>query len=134
MRCSLQEATTVVLQLREAKNDQFARGQMRTSHLTGSTICPIPALREHVRLNPHWLNDPTLPVVASRGRGGSREQGGGAPLGRPRAGPAHSSKSKNIFPSHGNMELVKRFGGWKSTRTCMLIFMGGEQHGAGTLH
>ena len=54
-RCSLWEATTIVLQLREAKNDQFARGQVRTHHITGTPLCPIISLRERARHNPEWL-------------------------------------------------------------------------------
>ena len=46
VRCSIWDATAVVLQLREAKNDQFSRGQVRTHHLTGSFICPVLALRD----------------------------------------------------------------------------------------
>ena len=67
------EATTVVLQLREAKNDQFSRGQVRTHHLTGSPICPVLALRDHARLNPHWLRGPALPVFACKGKSITRE-------------------------------------------------------------
>ena len=73
VRCSIWEASTLVLQLREAKNDQFARGQVRTHHLTGNVICPILALREHARCNPQWLTDPASPVFVFNNRGVTRE-------------------------------------------------------------
>ena len=72
-RCSLWDATTIVLQLREAKNDQFSRFEPITCHLSGCSICPILTLKKHARLNPHWLNDPALPVLASRSKGTTRE-------------------------------------------------------------
>ena len=39
------QAGSVSLQLREAKIDQFQRGQIRTHHSTGEPICPVEALK-----------------------------------------------------------------------------------------
>ena len=114
------EATTIVLQLREAKNDQFARGQVRTHHVTGTPLCPIMSLREHARHNPKWLVDPARPVFAHKGRGVSREdipsllKLGSVALGYPPdlIGSHNLWKGGTaLYAATGDMELVKRFGG-----------------------
>ena len=142
VRCSVWEATVVVLQLREAKNDQFSRGQVRTHHLTGSPICPVLSLRDHARFNPHWIRDPASPVFACKGKGITREDISALlrvcsiALGYPPELVGSHSLRKGgataLFAATGNMELVKRFGGWKSDAVHAYLYSdlhGGEQHG-----
>ena len=43
------DADEVSIQLREAQNDQFQRGQTRSRHATGLDICPVKALQDHGR-------------------------------------------------------------------------------------
>ena len=142
VRCSVWEATVVVLQLREAKNDQFSRGQVRTHHLTGSPICPVLSLRDHARFNPHWIRDPASPVFACKGKGITREDISAllrvcsVALGYPPELVGSHSLRKGgataLFAATGNMELVKRFGGWKSDAVHAYLYSdlhGGEQHG-----
>ena len=132
----------MVLQLREAKNDQFSRGQVRTHHLTGSPICPVLSLRDHARFNPHWIREPASPVFACKGKGITREDISALlrvcsiALGYPPELVGSHSLRKGgataLFAATGNMELVKRFGGWKSDAVHAYLYSdlhGGEQHG-----
>ena len=124
----------------------FARGQVRTHHLTGNLICPILALREHARCNPQWLTDPTSPVFVFNNRGVTREDVSAllrvcsAALGYPPELMGSHSLRKGgataLFAATGNMELVKRFGGWKSDAVHAYLYAdlhGGEQHGTRVL-
>ena len=61
-KCRVSEADALAVQLRDSKGDQFGRGQVRLQHATGDDICPVRALQEHAKLNPHWLQDSGLPV------------------------------------------------------------------------
>ena len=72
-KCRVSEADSLAVQLRDSKGDQFGRGQVRLQHATGDDICPVRALQEHAKLNPHWLQDSGLPVCAWQGVGISRE-------------------------------------------------------------
>ena len=140
-KCSFWEATTIVLQLREAKNDQFVRGQVRTHHITFFPLCPIISFREHARHNPEWMADPARPVFAHKGRGVSREDSssllklGSVALGYP---PdfigSHSLRKRGataLYAATGDMELVKRFGGRKSEAVHAYLYSdlhGGQSH------
>ena len=66
---TLFQASSVSVQLRESKTDQFQRGQIRTHHHTGEEICPVKALQAHGRENPGWLNDPAAVVFQYQGVG-----------------------------------------------------------------
>jgi hypothetical protein len=55
-RCPVFEAMSFSLQIRQSKADQFGRGQVRIHQATGLDICPVEALREHAKQNPHWVN------------------------------------------------------------------------------
>ena len=140
-RCLLWEATTVVLQPCEAKNDQLGRGQVRTHHITGTPLCPIISLQEHARHNPEWLADPARPVFAQKGQGVSREdissllKLGSVALGYPPDLIGSHSLRKGgataLYAATGDMELVKRFGGWKSEAVHAYLYSdlhGGQSH------
>ena len=66
-------ADEVALHLREAKNDQFQRGQTRAHHKTSAAICPVQALQAHARQNPAWISDPSSVVFQFQGVGVTRE-------------------------------------------------------------
>ena len=46
-KCSIFEATSVSIQIRQSKADQFGRGQVRIHRATGDSICPVKSLAEH---------------------------------------------------------------------------------------
>jgi hypothetical protein len=46
---------------------------VRIHEATGLDICPVAALAEHARHNPHWLQDPGTPVFGWDGKGVTRE-------------------------------------------------------------
>ena len=123
-KCQVSEADSLAVQLRDSKGDQFGRGQVRLQHATGDDICPVRALQEHAKLNPHWLQDSGLPVCAWQGVGISREGVSEAlrlaavALGYPAHLVASHSLRKGgataMLAVTSDVETVKRFGGWKS--------------------
>ena len=123
-KCRVSEADSMAVQLRDSKGDQFGRGQVRLQHATGDEICPVRALQEHAKLNPHWLQDSGLPVCAWQGVGVSREGVSEAlrlaavALGYPAHLVASHSLRKGgataMLAVTSDVETVKRFGGWKS--------------------
>ena len=123
-KCSVFEADSLAVQLRDSKGDQFGRGQVRLQHATGDVICPVKALQEHAKLNPHWLQDSGLPVCAWQGVGVSREgisealRLAAVALGYPAHLVASHSLRKGgataMLAVTSDVETVKRFGGWKS--------------------
>ena len=123
-KCRVSEADSLAVQLRDSKGDQFGRGQVRLQHATGDDICPVKALQEHAKLNPHWLQDSGLPVCAWQGVGVSREGVSEAlrlaavALGYPAHLVASHSLRKGgataMLAVTSDVETVKRFGGWKS--------------------
>ena len=123
-KCSVSEADSLAVQLRDSKGDQFGRGQVRLQHATGDEICPVKALQEHAKLNPHWLQDSGLPVCAWQGVGVSREgisealRLAAVALGYPAHLVASHSLRKGgataMLAVTSDVETVKRFGGWKS--------------------
>ena len=123
-KCRISEADSMAVQLRDSKGDQFGRGQVRLQHATGDEICPVRALQEHAKLNPHWLQDSGLPVCAWQGVGVSREGVSEAfrlaavALGYPAHLVASHSLRKGgataMLAVTSDVETVKRFGGWKS--------------------
>ena len=123
-KCQVSEADSLAVQLRDSKGDQFGRGQVRLQHATGDDICPVRALQEHAKLNPHWLQDSGLPVCAWQGVGISREGVSEAlrlaavALGYPAHLVASHSLRKGgataMLAITSDVETVKRFGGWKS--------------------
>ena len=82
------------------------------------------AFQEHVKLNPHWLQDSGLPVCAWQGVGVSRKGVSEAlrlaavALGYPAHLVASHSLRKGgataMLAVTSDVETVKRFGGWKS--------------------
>ena len=123
-KCRVSEADSLAVQLRDSKGDQFGRGQVRLQHATGDDICPVRALQEHARFNPHWLQDSGLPVCAWQGVGVSREGVSEAlrlaavALGDPAHLVASHSLRKGgataMLAVTSDVETVQRFGGWKS--------------------
>ena len=123
-KCRVSEADSLAVQLRDSKGGQFGRGQVRLQHATGDDICPVRALQEHAKLNPHWLQDSGLPVCAWQGVGISREGVSEAlrlaavALGYPAHLVASHSLRKGgataMLAVTSDVETVKRFGGWKS--------------------
>ena len=123
-KCLVSEADSLAVQLRDSKGDQFGRGQVRLQHATGDVICPVKALQEHAKLNPHWLQDSGLPVCAWQGVGVSREgisealRLAAVALGYPAHLVASHSLRKGgataMLAVTSDVETVKRFGGWKS--------------------
>ena len=123
-KCRVSEADSLAVQLRDSKGDQFGRGQVRLQHATGDDICPVRALQEHAKFNPHWLQDSGLPVCAWQGVGVSREGVSEAlrlaavALGYPAHLVASHSLRKGgataMLAVTSDVETVKRFGGWKS--------------------
>ena len=123
-KCLVSEADSLAVQLRDSKGDQFGRGQVRLQHATGDEICPVKALQEHAKLNPHWLQDSGLPVCAWQGVGVSREgisealRLAAVALGYPAHLVASHSLRKGgataMLAVTSDVETVKRFGGWKS--------------------
>ena len=123
-KCRVSEADSLAVQLRDSKGDQFGRGQVRLQHATGDDICPVRALQEHAKFNPHWLQDSGLPVCAWQGVGVSREGVSEAlrlaavALGYPAHLVASHSLRKGgataMLAVKSDVETVKRFGGWKS--------------------
>ena len=121
---TLSQASSVSVQLRESKTDQFQRGQIRTHHCTGEEICPIKALQAHGRENPGWLNDPGAVVFQYQGVGITRERVSELlRLAAVAEGfPAHLMGSHSLrkggvtamLSCTDDIEQVKRFGGWKS--------------------
>ena len=120
-KCRVSEADSLAVQLRDSKGDQFGRGQVRLQHATGDEICPVKALQEHAKLNPHWLQDSGLPVCAWQGVGVSRE-GVSEALRLAAVALAHLVASHSLrkggatamLAVTSDVETVKRFGGCKS--------------------
>ena len=67
------EATSLSLQIRQSKADQFGTGQVRIHQATGLDVCPVAALRDHAKQNPHWVNDPGSPVFGWDKKGVTRD-------------------------------------------------------------
>ena len=121
---SFKDADEVALHLREAKNDQFQRGQIRAHHRTLAAICPVQAFQDHARQNPAWVSDPSAVVFQFQGVGDTREivsdllRLAAVAEGHPSHLVGSHSLRKGgataMLACTDDLEQVKRFGGWKS--------------------
>ena len=138
------------LRHRDVSSCELAFGLVHNKDGTSDTLQPAlqsAERRDHARLNPRWLWGPALPVFASNGKGITREDISAllrvcsTALGYPpKLVGSHSLRKGGataLFAATGNMELVKRFGGWKSDAVHAYLYSdlhGGEQHGTRMLH
>ena len=121
---SFRDADEVALHLREAKNDQFQRGQTRAHHRTSAAICPVDALQAHARQNPVWISDPSAVVFQFQNVGVTREMvsdllrlaavAEGHPSHLVGSHSLRKGGATAMLACTDDLEQVKRFGGWKS--------------------
>ena len=121
---SFKDADEVALHLREAKNDQFQRGQTRAHHKTSAAICPAQALQAHARQNPVWTSDPSAVVFQFQSVGVTREMvsdllrlaavAEGHPSHLVGSHSLRKGGATAMLACTDDLEQVKRFGGWKS--------------------
>ena len=112
------------MHLREAKNDQFQRGQTRAHHKTSAAICPVDALQAHARQNPVWISDPSAVVFQFQNVGVTREMvsdllrlaavAEGHPSHLVGSHSLRKGGATAMLACTDDLEQVKRFGGWKS--------------------
>ena len=112
------------MHLREAKNDQFQRGQTRAHHRTSAAICPVDALQAHARQNPVWISDPSAVVFQFQSVGVTREMvsdllrlaavAEGHPSHLVGSHSLRKGGATAMLACTDDLEQVKRFGGWKS--------------------
>ena len=132
------DADEVSTQLREAKNDQFQRGQTRSHHATGLDICPVKALQDHARQNPIWVSDPSAVVFQYQGLGVTRDQvsdllrlaavAEGYPSHLVGSHSLRKGGATAMLACTDDLEQVKRFGGWKSDAVHAYLY---ADHAAG---
>ena len=132
------DADEVSIQLREAKNDQFQRGQTRSHHATGLDICPVKALQDHARQNPIWVTDPSAVVFQYQGLGVTRDQvsdllrlaavAEGYPSHLVGSHSLRKGGATAMLACTDDLEQVKRFGGWKSDAVHACLY---ADHAAG---
>ena len=128
----------VSIQLREAKNDQFQRGQTRSHHATGLDICPVKALQDHARQNPIWVSDPSAVVFQYQGLGVTSDQvsdllrlvavAEGYPSHLVGSHSLRKGGATAMLACTDDLEQVKRFGGWKSDAVHAYLY---ADHAAG---
>ena len=121
---NFRDADEVALHLKEAKNDQFQRGQTRAHHKTSAAICPAQALQAHARPNPAWISDPSTVVFQFQGVGVTREMvsdllrlaavAEGHPSHLVGSHSLRKGGATAMLACTDDLEQVKRFGGWKS--------------------
>ena len=108
--CSIWEATAVALQLWQSNADQFGR----IRHATGQTICPLEAYAPtHARTS---FGSPIPLHRCARGM----DRGS---LGKVRVPTVLAKGATELLSATNKLELVKRFGGWKSDAVHAYLYM-----------
>ena len=133
--CRGVHADEVVVQVKSSKNDQYGRGQARSHHRSKGDLCPVEALAAIQALFPHrWRSsEEEAPIFRlENGTGFDRESitnlvkiaalAAGFPSELAGSHSLRKGGATAFFATTGDLDRLKRFGGWTSKRSaCLLV-------------